>query len=69
MEVCDAPDLTPERRSGDDAGWTTLLPRTPLQADAQNRFSVSGGPATHARLAIYPDGGIARLRLFGSVAV
>ena len=68
LEVCDAPDLTPERLSAGDPGWTTLLPRTPLQADAQHRFDVSGGPATHARLAIYPDGGIARLRLFGSVA-
>jgi allantoicase len=68
LEVCDAPDLTPERLSGGDPGWTTLLPRTPLRADAQHRFDVSGGPATHARLAIYPDGGIARLRLLGSVA-
>jgi allantoicase len=67
VEVCDAPDLPPERLSGGDPGWTTLLPRTPLQADAQHRFTVSGGPATHARLAIYPDGGIARLRLFGTV--
>src|SRR5580765_2488870 len=46
VEVCDAPDLTPERLSGGDPGWTTLLPRTPLQADAQHRFDVSGGPAT-----------------------
>ena len=69
LEVCDAPGLTPERLSGGDPGWTTLLPRTPLQVDTQHRFDVSGGPATHARLAIYPDGGIARLRLFGSVAV
>ena len=67
VEVCDAPDLTPERLSGGDLGWTTLLPRTALQADAQHPFDVSGGPATHARLAIYPDGGIARLRLFGRV--
>jgi allantoicase len=67
VEVCDAPDLAPQQLSGGDAGWTTLLPRTPLQADAQHRFNVSGGPATHARLAIYPDGGIARLRLFGTV--
>ena len=67
VEVCDAPDLAPEQLAGGDPGWTTLLPRTPLQADAQHRFDVSGGPATHARLAIYPDGGIARLRLFGTV--
>jgi allantoicase len=67
VEVCDAPNLTPELLSGGDPGWTTLLPRTALQADAQHGFDVSGGPATHARLAIYPDGGIARLRLVGTV--
>jgi allantoicase len=68
VEVCDVPSLTPELLSGGDPGWTTLLPRTPLQADARHGFDVSGSPATHARLAIYPDGGIARLRLFGTVA-
>jgi allantoicase len=67
VEVCDTPDLTPELLSGGDQGWTTLLPRTALQADARHGFDVSGGPATHARLAIYPDGGIARLRLLGTV--
>jgi allantoicase len=68
VETCDAPDLAPEQLAGGDPGWTTLLPRTPLQPDAQHQFDVAGGPATHARLAIYPDGGIARLRLFGTVA-
>jgi allantoicase len=61
VEVCDVPGLTPEPQ------WVELLPRTPLEADAQHRFDVSGTAATHARLAIYPDGGIARLRLFGTV--
>ena len=67
VEACDQPDVTPERLSNDDVRWTTLLPRTPLQPDVQHRFEVSARPATHARLAIYPDGGIARLRLFGTV--
>jgi allantoicase len=67
LEICDALDLPPEWLSSCDVGWATLLPRTALQADAQHRFEVSASPATHARLAIYPDGGIARLRLFGTV--
>jgi allantoicase len=68
VEVCDAPGLAAERLVADESCWTALLPRTALQADARHRFDVSSGPATHARLAIYPDGGIARLRLFGTVA-
>jgi allantoicase len=68
LDTCDVADLPPEWLSSCDVGWTTLLPRTALRADAQHRFEVSAGPATHARLAIHPDGGIARLRLFGTVA-
>jgi allantoicase len=67
VETCDAPGLAPQRLSDADIHWTTLLPRRALEADAQHRFEVPGEPATHARLAIYPDGGIARLRLFGTV--
>jgi allantoicase len=67
LDVCDAAGLPPEWLTSCDVGWTTLLSRTALQADAQHRFDVSARPATHARLAIYPDGGIARLRLFGTV--
>jgi len=34
-----------------------------------HRFRISGdtGPATHVKLSIYPDGGVARLRLYGSL--
>ena len=56
-------------RDGEDAEWTELLPRTAVEPHSQHRLNVRApGPATHARLAIYPDGGIARLRLFGTVA-
>ncbi len=53
-------------RSLQNARWKRLLPRTPLQADAQHRFPVSGAAeATHVRFNIYPDGGISRLRIVG----
>jgi allantoicase len=44
-----------------------LLPRTPLRADTEHRFRVSAQPARRVRLDVYPDGGISRLRLHGSV--
>lgn len=69
LDVCDAPDAAPELLAGDRVGWTSLLARTPLQPHARHRFTAAAaGPATHARLNIYPDGGIARLRLFGVVS-
>jgi allantoicase len=52
----------------DSAAWRELLPRTPLQPHARHAFEeeLRGlGDVTHARLNIFPDGGIARLRLFG----
>jgi allantoicase len=49
----------------DAAGWSVLLPRTRLQPDTAHRFRVDGPEATHARLDIFPDGGVARLRLSG----
>jgi allantoicase len=53
-----------------DAEWRELLPRTKLQAHTRHRFRAEladAGPATHARFNIFPDGGVARLRLFGPV--
>jgi allantoicase len=45
-----------------------LLPRTRLQPDTRHRFRIPDAPpATHVRLDIYPDGGMARLRLYGEI--
>jgi allantoicase len=48
--------------------WVELLPETPLAGDSQNEFAVPGSARfTHLRLNIYPDGGVARLRVHGEV--
>jgi allantoicase len=50
-----------------EAGWFALLERTRLQPDTRHRFPIGETrPATHVRLDIYPDGGMARLRLPGT---
>jgi allantoicase len=49
--------------------WVELLPESPLAGDSQNRFSIAhAGRFTHLRLNIFPDGGVARLRVHGEVA-
>ena len=49
--------------------WVEALPRTSLEGNAQNRFAIACPYAfTHVRLRIFPDGGVARLRLHGDVA-
>jgi allantoicase len=54
----------------DPAAWFDLLPRTRLQPDTRHRFPIPPAPpaATHVRLDVFPDGGMARLRLYGAVA-
>ena len=50
------------------ADWVTLVPRSPAKGDARNTFEVSDPHRyTHVRLCIYPDGGVARLRVHGEV--
>jgi allantoicase len=50
------------------AKWSTLLPRSPLTGDAQNSFPLApSSRVTHLRFKIYPDGGVARLRVHGEV--
>ena len=48
--------------------WSILLPQTALRGNQQNFFPVqSTGVWTHLKLNIFPDGGIARLRAYGTV--
>jgi allantoicase len=52
-------------RSGD---WVELVPRTRLQPDTRHQFRVAEAtPVTHVRLDVFPDGGLARLRVHGAV--
>lgn len=50
------------------ATWTELIPQSPLRPGSQNLFAVAlqNESFTHVRLRIYPDGGVARLRIWGS---
>lgn len=51
----------------DDATvWTTLVPPADLQGNGHNPFDIADGRTwSHVRLNIFPDGGVARLRVFG----
>ena len=48
------------------AQWTTLVPRSAVTGDTRNEFDVTAADRfTHVRLTIFPDGGVARLRVYG----
>ncbi|MDX1515282.1 MAG: allantoicase [Woeseiaceae bacterium] len=62
LDVCVSDDDVPED------GWTELLPKTEITGDAHHYIEIANDHVwTHVRLNIYPDGGVARLRLFGEV--
>ena len=63
-----APGACSLEASRDQQTWTDLLARTPLQPDTRHLFEdelIPVGDVAYARLNIFPDGGVARLRLFG----
>lgn len=48
------------------AQWSPLVVRSPVDPDSRNLFEVSSSQRwTHIRLSIFPDGGVARLRVHG----
>lgn len=58
----------PAGASLEEADWTEILPKSALRPGSQNLFAVHHREHwTHARLHIYPDGGVARLRLYGKI--
>ncbi len=52
-----------------EADWRPLLARSPLRGDAHNVFALQPSePVRWLRLHIHPDGGVARLRVYGTIA-
>jgi allantoicase len=59
------PDLTAA-----SVQWANLLPRTKLQAHTRHYFDrelIDNGVVSHLRFNIYPDGGVSRLRVYGTL--
>ncbi|KAF9417748.1 Allantoicase [Podila epigama] len=50
--------------------WKEILPKIPLNGNSHHYYGLqaSDDVFTHIRLNMYPDGGIARLRVFGNVS-
>ncbi|WDE03125.1 allantoicase [Thalassomonas viridans] len=69
VEACvseDQPDESTE--------WQTILSQSPVDAHSQNFFEISPDKTkatawTHVRLNIFPDGGVARFRVYGEARV
>lgn len=63
LEVCASGEANPE------TGWMAVTPRLDLKGNDRVFVPIEPGePVTHVRLHIFPDGGVARLRVWGRVA-
>ncbi|HTG94483.1 MAG TPA: allantoicase [Pyrinomonadaceae bacterium] len=70
LEACDAAS-SDQIDLSDSVSWTSVLPRTKLQAHTRHMFTdelSDVGVATHLRFNIFPDGGVSRLRVYGKLA-
>lgn len=64
----EAANISGEVTDFDKVEWTEILPKTPLQPGSQNISEIEDRNIyTHLRLHIYPDGGVARLKVYGEV--
>jgi allantoicase len=65
IEACDCAGVPDETTH-----WYTILPAENLQGNQAHYFAIDSSKAwTHLRLNLYPDGGIARLRVYGQPSV
>lgn len=67
VDACHLPQYASfDTSSEKDHDWSEILPKSELQGDTQNIFTIkSDKKFTHLRLNIFPDGGIARLKVYG----
>jgi allantoicase len=70
LEACNAEGVAVENLSDPSVLWTSVLPRTMLQAHTRHYYDkelMDAGIVSHLRFNIFPDGGVSRLRVYGSL--
>ena len=69
LDACCLTNALPaEMVAVENLSWRPILSQSALQPGSQNLFPVTGEEtSTHVRLNIFPDGGVARLRVYGVV--
>ena len=66
LEACYSKKELPDKNSK----WITILKKTPTKANSHHIFKIKNKSIfSHVKLNIFPDGGVARLRIYGSMDV
>jgi len=68
LDACFAKNAPLDASNIASQNWREVLPKTKLKANHRHVFKVHqhSNAATHVRFQIYPDGGVSRLRIFGT---
>ena len=67
IEACTMPEYSGLDELIETGEWIEILPKVELKGNSQNKFGISSDQTfTHLRLHIYPDGGVARFRVYGN---
>jgi allantoicase len=70
LEATNAAAAHAEDLTDPSVTWKSILPRTKLQAHTRHYFDrevSDAGIASHLRFNIFPDGGVSRLRVYGTL--
>lgn len=68
VEACNVQNASVEDLQSDKTNWVEILPKSPLNPGSQNFYEIKSDKVwTHLRLNIYPDGGVARFKVYGEV--
>ena len=66
LQACSTSKTIPNKKSK----WITILKKKPTKANSHHFFTIKNKSIfTHIKLNIYPDGGIARIRIYGSMKI
>jgi len=69
IEACNMEGATTENLINENTVWTEILSKSPLELGSQNFYKIDAKEKwTHLKLHIYPDGGVARLKVYGQVS-
>lgn len=67
VEACTMSKFSRINEIINNGNWVEILSKVELKGDSQNLFKIQIEQSfTHLRLNIYPDGGVARFRVFGN---
>ena len=66
IEACYSKKNIPDNKTS----WKTILSKRQTKPNCHNKFNIKNRSIfTHIKLNIFPDGGVARLRLFGEITI